>query len=461
MTHLLHRLVPAVRKAQEPQLRRRHPRHVLQLVAHLLLLLLLRRPVLPLLALLRRGAGRRLRPRAVLLLRLDGRALVGIHAPVLGRGRRLVRRRRRRRARARRARVHVHALAARLALLALGAALGLRRGAQHRRLHLGGRVLDLGGLLGRVVEQARAGGAVEVEGGHREVLVDGDDGGGAEAEAQAVGEREPVPVLREDGHADDGRHVQIAGLRLQRDGAVAPAGVEDAERDGAAELGHGVLVAVADGALQRAAHAADLGVRLLVLLDEDHGERDERALPHEVGGVLDHGLEQVDGLGQPRAGAGDAERQRGAVAHVRVVRLRQQLDHARHAGGLAEQDKAQAQHRDAPHVVADVADRHVQQAAHRLVAARAAVGERDGQDAAVPQNRVRVVEQQADELVGRFLPRVHDEREPQRQPAHDLLVLRLVRVLDHVLEHLHIAGAEHDEAHGDADGLAVDGRVLP
>ena len=45
---------------------------------------------------------------------------------------------------------------------------------------------------------------------------------------QKVAEREPVPVLREDQHADDGQHVGVAGAGLQRDGGVPAAAVDDA-----------------------------------------------------------------------------------------------------------------------------------------------------------------------------------------------------------------------------------------
>jgi hypothetical protein len=73
----------------------------------------------------------------------------------------------------------------------------------------------------------------------------------------------------------------------------------------------------------------DLGTGDLGLLHEDHGGGDEGALPHKVDGVVGHGLKECDGLLETGAGARDAQRHGGAVAHVRVVRLGQQRHHAR------------------------------------------------------------------------------------------------------------------------------------
>ncbi len=79
-----------------------------------------------------------------------------------------------------------------------------------------------------------------------EIRVESDDAGGREGQRQAEAEREPVPVLGEDHEADDGRHVGVAGARLQRDRHVTSAGVDDALRQDRAQFRHHVFVLVGD-----------------------------------------------------------------------------------------------------------------------------------------------------------------------------------------------------------------------
>ena len=57
---------------------------------------------------------------------------------------------------------------------------------------------------------------------HLEVLGQADDGGRSKGETEAVREREPVPELGKERHADDRRHVAASALVLHRDGDVAP-----------------------------------------------------------------------------------------------------------------------------------------------------------------------------------------------------------------------------------------------
>ena len=61
-----------------------------------------------------------------------------------------------------------------------------------------------------------------------------------------MGEGEPVPVLSEHQHADDGQHVGVAGPGLEADGHVSAAGVDDALSEDGAQLGHHVVVLVSD-----------------------------------------------------------------------------------------------------------------------------------------------------------------------------------------------------------------------
>jgi hypothetical protein len=71
-----------------------------------------------------------------------------------------------------------------------------------------------------------------------------------------------------------------------------------------------------------------------------------------------------------------------------------------------------------------------------------------------------VAEKVLDERVGYLFPAIHDERDTNGETANDLLVLRLVRVLQHLVDGLLRARAEHDEAHRVTSGLSCDGRVV-
>ncbi len=345
------------------------------------------------------------------------------------------------------------------ALLLLSTALGLGRGGQDGSGDQRRPLLHLDFLLGRVVKQAGPGGAVELDAGHFEVVVEADDGRGHEAERQKVREGEPVPVLGEDGHADNARHVEVARLRLKTDSAVPAARVEDTKRKRGTKLGHGVLVAVTHHLPQRLPDRGDLGVHDLILLHHDHGQRDERTLADKVGRVLHHRLKQVDSLVQSGAGARDTQRHGGAIPHVGVVRLGEQLNHARNAAGLPKEDKTEAHDGDTADIVVNVADGGVQELPDGLVASGSAVRQRNGENTAISQRRVGVVQKALDDAVGTFLAPVHDERHAEGTAADNLLMARFVRVREQGLNRLGVAGSQHDQAHGQADTLTVQRRV--
>ncbi|KAK3104320.1 hypothetical protein LTR53_018468, partial [Teratosphaeriaceae sp. CCFEE 6253] len=62
------------------------------------------------------------------------------------------------------------------------------------------------------------------------------------------------------------------------------------------------------------AEGADFRAQGLGALDEDQRQRDEGALPDKVDRVPRHGLEEVDGFVEARAGARDPQGEGGAVA---------------------------------------------------------------------------------------------------------------------------------------------------
>lgn len=71
-----------------------------------------------------------------------------------------------------------------------------------------------------------------------------------------------------------------------------------------------------------------------------------------------------------------------------------------------------------------------------------------------------VTEKGLDQSVGHLIPAVHDERDTNGETTDDLLVLRLVRVLEHLVDGLLRARAEHDESHRISSGLSCDGRIV-
>ena len=247
---------------------------------------------------------------------------------------------------------------------------------------------------------------------HGEVLVDTNDRGRGERQTQAVREREPVPELLEEGHADESGHVATPALVLHRDRHVATSGVDDTLRDGRSELGHRVLVFVGEDRRVLLSHRSDLRRRGVILLDEDHGERHAGTLANEIDGVLRERLEESDCIlygrkSQSRqaqggnafirseqthletcSSAGDSERHRTSVSDVRVVALTQELNNSRHLLRVAEEEEAECRDGRATNVVRNVRDGNVEEFADCRIRSGAGVCERESVDTAVSKDCV-------------------------------------------------------------------------
>ena len=91
-----------------------------------------------------------------------------------------------------------------------------------------------------------------------------------ETQAQAVGQREPVPELSEEGHADNRVHVRGTGFALHRDSNVSSTSIDDALGNGCTKLGQRVFVLVADNRLQGLSNRFHFRCLRLVLLDTNH-----------------------------------------------------------------------------------------------------------------------------------------------------------------------------------------------
>ena len=93
------------------------------------------------------------------------------------------------------------------------------------------------------------------------------------------------------------------------------------------------------------------------------------------------------------------------------------------------QEEAQRGDRSASHVVIDVTDGDVKQPANRSVVCGATISHCDGEHSRSTQDGVLVATQTLDERVGLLQSTEHRERDAERQTAQDLLVLRVLRVL--------------------------------
>ena len=144
----------------------------------------------------------------------------------------------------------------------------------------------------------------------------------------------PVPVLQPKGKAGGAGHLGEAIPRSEVQSAVAPTGVDDAGAQDGAHLGQGALVLVADGRGELLPERLDLAaVARVGLLHVDHGRSEEGTLPDKVGHVLQHRLEEGDGLGVTSAGHGNADGDARGIPDVGVETLQQKLDELRNALG--------------------------------------------------------------------------------------------------------------------------------
>lgn len=125
--------------------------------------------------------------------------------------------------------------------------------------------------------------------------------------------------------------------------------------------------------------------------------------------------QHLDRLAVARARARDADGHRGAVAHVRVVRLGEQRHHARALRRLVAQDEAERGHGCAPHVFGHVGDRDLEHAPDGRIGRGAGVGEREHVGAAVAQDVVLREQQLADRPVRLLLAPVEDDSHAERQ----------------------------------------------
>lgn len=88
-----------------------------------------------------------------------------------------------------------------------------------------------------------------------------------------MGQREPVPVLREDEHSDDGLQIGVASAGLQSESDVAATSVDDSLGQNSAKLRHGVFVLAADDLRVQLTEESDFWASLVSVLNQNHGGR--------------------------------------------------------------------------------------------------------------------------------------------------------------------------------------------
>ncbi len=170
--------------------------------------------------------------------------------------------------------------------------------------------------------------------------------------------------------------------------------------------------------------------RSLGLLNQNKRSGNQGSLTDVVDGIIRQRFKDGDGRLQTGPGARDAQRHGGSVPHVRVVALGEQGNDAGHVVGGAKQDETERLDGSAAHVLVDVRNGNVEQALDGAVVAGASVGHGDGVHARAAEDRVLVGHEAGDGRLGLLEAAVLDEGQTDREAAEDLLVLRLLRVLN-------------------------------
>lgn len=199
-----------------------------------------------------------------------------------------------------------------------------------------------------------------LEDGHVQVLVQPDHAGRRKGQGEKVGEREPVPVLGEDQHTHHRLHVGVTGARLEGDGDVPSAGVDDSLGQDGAELSHNVLVLLPDELGVHGPEALDLGTSRLRVLDQDERRSDQRTLADVVDRVVGHGFDEGQGLSGTGSSASDAQSHGRSVPDVGIVGFGEQRDDAWTLFRSLEEQESQTHDSCPSDVIIDIGDSHVQ-----------------------------------------------------------------------------------------------------
>lgn len=218
-----------------------------------------------------------------------------------------------------------------------------------------------------------------------------------------MGKGEPVPVLSEHSHSDNGGNVQATSRGLQTNSNIATASINDSQGQSSSKLCHSVLMLISDHGLDIFANLGNLRIHLLILLNKDHSRRDKRTLANKVGRILNHRLQEVDCFIETSSSTGNSQGKRGTVSDMRVIALAEKLNHARNGTGLAEKNEAQAHDRNSPDIIVYIAHGNVEKLSNSLVAAGSTVCQGDCHDTSITQDRVLIVKKGVDKFIGALL----------------------------------------------------------
>jgi hypothetical protein len=121
-----------------------------------------------------------------------------------------------------------------------------------------------------------------------QIRVKADDGGGGECKGQAQTGGEPVPVLGENHQSNYSTHVGVASPRLEWDGDIASASINNALGQNGTKLGHDIFVLVANDFGVELSDVFDLWRGEFGVLDEDKCRSQQCSLADIIDRIVHH-----------------------------------------------------------------------------------------------------------------------------------------------------------------------------
>lgn len=124
------------------------------------------------------------------------------------------------------------------------------------------------------------------------------------------------------------------------------------------------------------------------MLDEDHAQCNKGSLPDEIDRVFCHRLKDLDSFLQTRSRTSYSECKGCTAPHVGIIAFTQELDNPGHLVRSFGEDKGQGSHSSPADIIRSIRYSYMQQFAGSAIVGGACVGESDGVDASVSENRI-------------------------------------------------------------------------
>jgi hypothetical protein len=106
----------------------------------------------------------------------------------------------------------------------------------------------------------------------------------------------PVPELAEHNHSNDRTGIGASSTTLQADGNIPATSINESLSNSSAETGHWVFMLVRDDFGILGTGWGDGWRGSFRLLNKNHAECDERALPNKVYAILGHWFQDFNGI---------------------------------------------------------------------------------------------------------------------------------------------------------------------